>query len=164
MQFLGEEKRFHTAWFITGKVTEYAEPCAALKTDGPRLIDHLSPHGFRCVHDTDVRSGTDALTLGPLSVPILTNTPHARPLMHAMFAHFMAIAPFTWALVDFNWLATIQAAPFIPNCSDVVVIGRVRWIPGSRDMSKDDYAWLRLDAKHTAGPVIHARIKTERAR
>ena len=57
--------------FITGKVTEYAEPCAALKTDGPRLIDHLSPHGFRCVHETDVRSGRIRSRSAPCRCPSL---------------------------------------------------------------------------------------------
>ena len=148
---------------ITGKVTQYAEPCAALKTE-TRLIDHLAQHGFECVHESDIRTGQDALTLGPLPAPIISNIPHERKLMHAMITHFMRIAPFAWVLVDYNWFATLQAAPYLANCSDVAVIGRVKWIEGSRDISKDDYVWARFSAEHTTGPTLHARLKTERVR
>jgi hypothetical protein len=148
---------------ITGKITRYSEPCSALKTE-KRLIDHLARHGFECVHESDIRTGVDALDLGPLPAPIITNTPHERRLMHALIEHFMDIADFAWLLIDHNWSATLQAVPFIPHCSDIVAIGRVRWIEGSRDVSKDDYCWYRFCASHTTGPILHARIKTERAR
>jgi len=30
----------------------------------------------------------------------------------------------------------------------------VKWIPGSRDVGKDNAAWYRFEASHTAGPVL----------
>ena len=39
-----------------------------------------------------------------------------------------------------------EAAPFMASCSDIVVIGRVKWIEGSKHTGKDNHAWYRLDA------------------
>jgi hypothetical protein len=31
-----------------------------------------------------------------------------------------------------DWAATKQASEFMPHCSDIVTIGRVKWIEGSK--------------------------------
>jgi hypothetical protein len=80
--------------------------------------------------------------------------------MHRMIPHFQRIAP-TWLLLDNDWASTRQAAPFIAACSDIVAIGRLRWIEGSAHTGKDNYAWYRFDANHTAGPVFHCRDQHE---
>ena len=56
---------------------------------------------------------------------------------------------------------TRQAAPFLPHCSDIVAIGRVKWIEGSKHTGKDNHAWYRFDARHSGGPVFH-RTRPER--
>ena len=57
--------------FITGKVTEYAEPCAALKTDEPETDrSSVAAPGSGAFTKPTFARGADALTLGPLSVPI----------------------------------------------------------------------------------------------
>ena len=57
--------------------------------------------------------------------------------MHRLIAHFQRIAP-TWLLLDSDWESTRQAAPFLPHCSDIVTIGRVKWIEGSKHTGKDN--------------------------
>ena len=42
------------------------------------------------------------------------------------------------AVVGRDWSATRQAAPFMPHCSDIVTIGRVKWIEGSKHTGKDN--------------------------
>ena len=59
--------------------------------------------------------------------------------MHGLIAHFQNIAP-TWLLLDADWKQTRQAAPFLPHCSDIVAIGRVKWIEGSKHTGKDNCA------------------------
>ena len=76
--------------------------------------------------------------------------------MHALILHFQNIAP-TWLLLDADWKQTRQAAPFLPHCSDIVAIGRVKWIEGSEHTGKDNYAWYRFDTRHSGGPVFHGR-------
>ena len=85
---------------------------------------------------------------------IITNPPYTRDLMHRLIEHFQRIAP-TWLLLEFNWAATEQAAPFMHHCSDIVILPRLKWIEGSKDTAKDDHAWYRFDSKHSYGPVLH---------
>ena len=59
-------------------------------------------------------------------------------------------------MIDLDWAATKQARPFLPSCSDIVSIGRVRWIAGTKMFGKENYAWYRFDAHHLSGPIFHA--------
>jgi hypothetical protein len=124
-------------------------------------LSKLSGFGFhclRCVWQGDIRTGQDALAVDSYGAAdaIITNPPYIRDLMHRMIAHFSCIAP-TWLLLESDWAQTKQAAPFMPACSDIVAIGRVKWIEGSKHTGKDNYARLRFDARHASGPVFHGR-------
>ena len=83
----------------------------------------LESFGLRCVYAGDIRSGQDALAVEQYGAAdaIITNPPYTRDLMHKLITHFQRIAP-TWLLLDFDWAATRQAAPFMPCCSDIVVL------------------------------------------
>ena len=85
---------------------------------------------------------------------IITNPPYTRELMHRLIAHFQRIAP-TWLLIDYDWSATKQAAPYMPHCSDIVILPRLKWFEDSKDTGKDNHAWYRFDARHSGGPVLH---------
>ena len=74
--------------------------------------------------------------------------------MHKLIDHFARIRP-TWLLLDSDWAQTKQSAPFLPSCSDIVPIGRVKWIEGSRSTGKDNHAWFRFDARHKGVTAIH---------
>jgi hypothetical protein len=74
--------------------------------------------------------------------------------MHRLIEHFQRIAP-TWLLIDYDWSATKQAAEYMPHCSDIVVLARLKWFEGSKDTGKDNHAWYRFDSRHRAGPVFH---------
>jgi hypothetical protein len=78
------------------------------------------------------------------------------------------IAP-TWLLLDSDWVSTLQAVPCLSYCSDIVTIGRVKWIEGSKHTGKDNHAWFRFDARHKGVTAIHRRnqgpgIHTPRSR
>ena len=139
-------------------IKSFAEPCAG---DGA-LVRHLVSFGLRCVYAGDIRTGQDALALDHYGAAdaIITNSPHTREAMHRLIEHFQRIAP-TWLLIDYDWAATKQAAPFLPCCSDIVTIGRVKWIEGSKHTGKDNYAWCRFDIRHKSGPVFHGRDQSE---
>jgi hypothetical protein len=137
-----------------GGVKVFAEPCCG---DGD-LVRHLEAHGLRCTYAGDIRTGQDALaidTYGDIDA-IVTNPPFTRPVMHALIAHFERIAP-TWLLMESDWVSTLQAVPFLPHCSDIVTIGRVKWFPESKHASKDNFAWFRFDARHKGATAIHRR-------
>jgi len=113
---------------------------------------------MRCVYAGDIRSGQDALALDYYGAAdaIITNPPYTRELMHRLIEHFQRIAP-TWLLLEADWASTRQAAPFMASCSDIVAIGRVKWIEGSKHTGKDNHAWYRFDIRHKNGPFFHAR-------
>jgi hypothetical protein len=135
-------------------IRSFAEPCAG---DGA-LVRHLEGFGLRCVYAGDIRTGQDALErddYGGAEV-IISNPPWSRDLMHRLIVHFQSRGP-TWLLLDADWAHTKQAAPFLPHCSDIVAVGRVKWIEGSKHSGKDNCAWYRFDIRHKAGPAFHGR-------
>jgi hypothetical protein len=69
----------------------------------------------------------------------------------------MASSPFAWLLFDSDWSHTRQSAALIRHCSDVVPIGRLKWIPDSKFTGKDNAAWYRFEAAHCSGPIFHGR-------
>jgi hypothetical protein len=144
-------------------VRNFAEPCCG---DGA-LVRHLESHGLHCVYQGDIASGQDALATTDYGDPcvIITNPPFLRGLLHRLIEHFAAIAP-TWLLLPADWGHTKQAAPFMPSCSDIVSVGRLRWIAGTTMTGKENFGWYRFDARHSAGPIFHAQgsVPTTRAK
>src|SRR5262249_6637221 len=90
-------------------VRTFAEPCCG----GGALVQHLEFFGLRCVYRGDIATGQDALELDSYGAidAIITNTPYERKLMHALIDHFQRIAQ-PWLLLELDWTATKQAAPF----------------------------------------------------
>jgi hypothetical protein len=134
-------------------VRSFAEPCCG---DGA-LVRHLESFGLRCVYAGDIATGQDALALdsyGGAEVNI-TNPPYTRELMHKLIAHLMCTAP-TWLLIDYDWSATKQAAPFLSHCSNIVILPRLKWFEDSKDTGKDNHGWYKFDFRHSAGPMFHA--------
>ena len=139
-------------------IRTFAEPCCG---DGA-LVRHLEGLGLRCAYQGDIRTGQDALELDHYGAcdAIITNPPYTRDLMHRLINHFQRIAP-TWLLLETDWASTLQAVPYLGHCSDIVTIGRVKWIEGSKHTGKDNHAWYRFDAGHKGITAIHRRNQGE---
>lgn len=123
--------------------SSFVEPCAG---DG-RLIRHLEAAGHRCHYACDIEPDDvriprrDALEITHVAADyVISNPPWGRDVFHPLIAHFAPMVP-TWFLFDANWLFTKQAAPYMKWCSKIVVIGRVKWIEGSKMTGKDDAVW-----------------------
>jgi hypothetical protein len=136
-------------------VRVFAEPCCG---EGD-LIRHLESFGLRCGYRGDIATGQDALArddYGDIDANI-TNPPWGRrnrTILHALIRHLQAIAP-TWLLLPSDWAHTLRAAPYLQQCSDIVPVGRVQWVPDSEHSGMENAAWYRFDARHRAGPVHH---------
>jgi hypothetical protein len=133
--------------------TKFAEPCAG---DGA-LSRHLESLGCVKYWESDIdpqQEGiikTDALTVtNPLAWAdcIVTNPPWDRKILHQMIEHFRKLNT-TWLLFDADWMHTKQAAPFLPYCSKIVSVGRVKWIPDSKMTGKDNCAWYCFEKNKT---------------
>jgi hypothetical protein len=131
----------------------FAEPCAG---EG-HLVRHLESFGLKCVYAGDMHTGQNALARDRYAkgkYTIITNPPHTRSDMHKLIEHFQHIAP-TWLLIDLDWVANLQAVPFLPQCSDIVIIGRVKWIENSKFTGKENYGWYRFDHYYCGPTKIH---------
>lgn len=141
----------------------FAEPCAG---DGA-LIDHIYELDsiLRCLWASDIepqKSGIkqfDALELTYNDLKdcdvIVSNTPWDRKLLHPMIDHFRVLKP-TWLLFDSDWCYTKQSAPYMKYCSDIVAVGRVKWIPDSKMTGKDNCAWYKFVEQPTS-TTFHGR-------
>tara|TARA_R110002111_G_scaffold64884_6_gene106547 strand:- start:389 stop:949 length:561 start_codon:yes stop_codon:yes gene_type:complete len=134
-------------------IKTYIEPCAG----GGDMMEHLAAMGLKCVFagDTDpehpqiIKASYDTISKATLKRAeyIITNPPWMRPLMHPFIQWCIDSGKPAWLLIDSNWASTKQARPYLTHCSDVVVIGRLKWIPGSKHSSVDDCAWFRFQAE-----------------
>lgn len=65
----------------------------------------------------------------------------------------------TWLLMDGNFMFNQRSAPYMALCSDVIPVGRVKWIEDSPYSGKENVAWYRFDARNTETTRFHAREK-----
>lgn len=137
-------------------VQTFAEPCVG---DG-FLADELERHDLVCTWRSDLDTGVDAMSLNEGDVfdcdVIITNPPWTRTLLHPLIAHFMHLKP-TWLLFDADWAFNRHARHYLPNCTHIVAIGRLLWIPDTHMVGKDNCAWYRFDADHKTGPHFYGR-------
>jgi hypothetical protein len=137
---------------------EFYEPCAA---DGGLARELALQLRLRCTGMSDiVPLASDVAKLDLHEIDTLktgcfiTNPPWDRKLLHGIIDHLKWIAP-TWLLLDSDWLFTKQAAPYIPDATHIVAVGRVRWIPGSEFTGKDNVCWVRFAGGWDAGPTFY---------
>lgn len=141
-------------------VETFAEPCCG---DG-LLVRDLERCGLYCTYRGDILTGSDALEIHDYNSPdaIITNPPWTREILHPMALHFQQIAP-TWLLFDADWAHTKQSAPYLDQCSHIVSVGRLIWMPGTKMTGKDNVAWYRFDKSHSSGPRFIGPVMKEAA-
>lgn len=139
--------------------TVFAEPCAG----NGALIDLLASEGHQCVWASDVAperpwiQAIDALNLQVIDADmVITNPPWTRGLMHPIIDHLSAMLP-CWFLFNADWAYTRQSADLIRRCAKIVPIGRIKWVPGSPHVGKDNCAWYQFLPGHTIGPRFVGR-------
>lgn len=139
----------------------FYEPCAA---DGGLARTLVSQLGLVCTGMSDIEPLDPTVeTLDLFGIEtiwtdcFITNPPWERKLLHPIIDHLKWIAP-TWLLLDTDWLFTKQAAPFIPDATHVVTIGRLKWIPGSPHSGKDNCCWVRFKEGHGCGPRLYPNL------
>ena len=139
----------------------YAEPCAG---DG-RLVSHIKTliNGSDCLIKSDIEpQAPDIIKASAFNQNydqvslIITNPPWARPILHDMIEYFSRQAP-TWLLFDLDWCATDQSEPFMKYCEKIVVVGRVKWIEGSKKTGKDNCAWYLFDQSFDGETTFHSK-------
>jgi hypothetical protein len=135
-------------------VRSFAEPCAGDRD----LVDGLEAIGLKCVQQSDLKDGTDALQLTCFNRAdaIITNPPWTRQLLHPLILHFSKHLP-TWLLYDSDWAYNKMAVPYLDQCSDIIAVGRLRWIEGTTQTGKDNVSWYRFWHQHRGSTRFHGR-------
>jgi hypothetical protein len=140
----------------------FVEPCAGAGD----LIDQLEALGHDCLYSCDIDPDgpkdmlcKDALTIDKFDVhfatSIITNPPWSRPILHQMIEHFVHLKP-TWLLFDADWMHTAQAVPYLHYyCTDIVSVGRLKWIPGTTMQGKDNVCWYKFNQRKQEGILPH---------
>ena len=143
----------------------YAEPCAGDFALIGHIADETGSYNAEgdpyaeCSYANDIILGADALNLTEKDVTdcdfIITNPPWTRNILHPLIDHFRLLRP-TWLLIDGGWMFTKQAVPYLRYCSDIAVIGRLKWIPGSPYASKDDCCWYKF-VDYETDTIFHGK-------
>ena len=127
--------------------TRFYEPCAG----NGHLIGHLEKFGHRCVGASDIANHSDhsgvivdmaVEHLCPMDCDqFITNPPWSRPALHSIISHLMTLERVSWLLLDADWAHTKQAVPYLTYCRKIVSVGRLKWIPQTKHVGKDNCAW-----------------------
>lgn len=170
------ERRFNDAYDTPKEATHFLvphlhdvlsfyEPCGG----SGALAEQLIAAGFSCAGMSDVAPRSpEVMTASAFSLTaemlggadaLITNPPYQRELLHRLIEHLRQLRP-TWLLLEADWCFTEQAAPHLDFCTDIVAVGRLKFIEASEHSGFDNYAWCRFDNRLTR-PRFHVRRKTK---
>lgn len=117
--------------------TYFIEPCCGDNA----LVRHLESAGHSCTLAADIE--VDARTsqyVCRAATHFITNPPWSREILHPIITNLRQQLP-TWLLIDADWMHTRQSSDYMKFCQQVVSIGRVKWIPDSKFVGKDNACW-----------------------
>lgn len=152
-QYQTIDKRAVMALLPHLKKGTFVEPCAGEYL----LVNDLEDNGMKCTSSSDILTdiskgvqGRDALTIDEEYCKgadyIITNPPWTRDILHEMIIHFSNLRP-TWLLFDADWMHTKQSSEYMKRCRKIVSVGRLRWIPGTSMVGKDNCCWYLFNRK-----------------
>ena len=124
--------------------THFREPCYGDGALARALV--VAGHRLTYCFDLPVDARTHSYDAMPPGEMFITNPPYwGRPVdLHPLIENLSNQAP-TWLLMSADWLFNRSSAPVIPRLRRIVAVGRVKWIPGSSYVGKDNAAWLLFD-------------------
>lgn len=140
--------------------TRFIEPCAGAGD----LVQQLVAAGHVCAAAFDVAPRAagirqiDALSPYWSAVDgeiIITNPPYSWPLLRNLILTFIGRAGSAWVLLEADFAHRKRCADLLAHCADIVSIGQIRWVPGTKHKSTKLYAWY-LFTSQKAATVFHA--------
>lgn len=145
--------------------TFFDEPCAG---DGALAL-HLEINGHVCVWASDIEPQKSLSNLLKIykrdyrdmvgqsgADYFITNPPWDRKILHPIIEHLSKSKP-TWLLFDADWMHTKQSILYMDRCVKIVSVGRVKWIPNSTMIGKDNCCWYLFDFNHTGATEFYGR-------
>ena len=122
--------------------TPFIEPCYG---EGA-LVNALKASGHICIFSSDWPLDARVNLYDSPGGIFITNPPYwGRPVdLHPLIENLSNQAP-TWLLMSADWLFNRSSGPLTRRLRRIVAVGRVKWIPGSPYVGKDNVAWLLFD-------------------
>jgi hypothetical protein len=123
--------------------TRFIEPCFGEGALARILI--ACGHRLMEAHDLPTDARVHPYSPKP-GVLFITNPPYwGRPMgLHPLIENLSDQAP-TWLLMPADWLFNRSSGPLTRRLRRIVAVGRVKWIPGSPHVGKENAAWLLFD-------------------
>ena len=140
--------------------TLFVEPCYG---DGT-LARALMAAGHRLMEAHDLPTDARVHPYSPQpSVIFITNPPYwGQPEdLHPLIENLSDQAP-TWLLMSADWLFNQSSGPLTKRLRRIVAVGRVKWIPDSPYVGKDNAAWLLFERQANQRFFVGANAKTAR--
>jgi len=134
----------------------YYEPCVG-NGDLVKLLDGIG----KCVGSSDEEMDARTTQYKSDAEYFITNPPWTRSILHPIIENLRTQLP-TWLLFDTDWMFTAQSAPHMKYCKIVLPIGRLKWIPGTTDVGKDNCAWYLFVKDETQCTFIPKLPKAEK--
>jgi len=143
----------------------FIEPCAGTGA----LVKNLQAAGFSCKGAYDIKPGdlgigeVDARKFTRLHMNnanlIITNPPYTWTLCKQIIDRFMLIGVPAWLLLPLDWAVNERFAPVMHHVSEIVPIGRLKWITGSKHTAMDNSCWYFVQPHATPATIFHPRKK-----
>lgn len=133
----------------------YYEPCVG----NGDLIKLLKP--IVCVGSSDSEKDARTHQYKTDARYFVTNPPWTRDILHPIINNLRVQRP-TWLLFDADWMFTAQSNPYMKFCQVVLPIGRLKWIPNTTDVGKDNCAWYLFVDHETTCTFIPKLEKQDR--
>jgi hypothetical protein len=85
----------------------------------------------------------------------ITNPPYwgQSAELHPLIENLARQAP-TWLLMSADWLFNKSSGPLMPRLHRIIAVGRVKWIPGSPFVGKDNCAWMLFGREREGGAAL----------
>lgn len=151
---------------------KFIEPFAG---DGA-LTDHLTTSPvLECVYEADIEPQHSRINQHDykdvpnefcatadyfISNPPWINSVASGRLLFTLINNLSTKRP-TWLLLDGGFAFNLSSGDYMRYCSEVIPVGRLKWIPDSKYSGKEDCAWFLFD-KTDGQPkqtVLHPREK-----
>ena len=157
----------------------YIEPCVG----GADLVDQIKMG--TCVQGIDidpevpkdhdifkvVEKGDARKTKLKKADYIISNPPFSKEsksdLRQMLDIFIKADVKATYMLLPLNWAANLDFEKYMKHCDNLRPIGRIKWIPGSKQSETKDHAWFRFKSgfeKTIMKPRVSHKTKTNQQR
>jgi len=145
------------------KGLSFCEPCAG----NGELVNMLEEHlEASCFLPLDIEPQVDWVVKGDAGVLneeqllfcewIITNPPFTWSVLAPLMKLWISLRP-TALLLPADFMHNKRFAPFLNDCTDIISIGRVKWIEESKATGVENYCWYIFNKNNKEATKFYGR-------